>query len=408
MDIIYIGFKPQVIRSGGDKYLTEVLDYLEKEANLKYMDFSHMAWLQKGARFSANFNAVICILKANLWAVKEFIKINKNRKNKYITQHSRNQIPLKKWGEGGCKTTFPKKKFLQGNTIVLINSYYKQFFFMFVWFIKLRKNYKYVAGINALYYHSRGNRFLNKLDKFIMKIFLLPASAIIVNSKVVHDEVRTMGINVPVKVISPRLDLPPDIPEGSFNKDESKFNILYVGYCTPVKELHILVEAIGLLKEYPIQLNIVGEYEGHIEYYSFLKSIIAKYDIADKVCFHGRKEGKELTFFYKTSDLLVSPGSGEGYGRVLIEAMYFGLAVVGANSGATTELIQHGVNGLLFSPKDPQDLSQKIKMLIADKAYRSKLAANARKESLKANFTVNLGKQFYEFFKTVNTKYGTV
>lgn len=369
MDIIYIGFKPQKILSGGDKYLTEVLDYLEKETNLKYMDFSGTAWFQKGARFSANFNAVKCIINANFWAIRELFKINKNKKNKHI---------------------------------VLINSYYKQFFFIFVWFIKLRKNCTYVAGINALYYHSRGSHLLNRLDRFMMKMFLAPASAIIVNSKVVHDEVRSMGIKSPIKVIYPRLDLPPDIPEGVFNKDKSKFNILYVGYCTPVKELHILVEAIGLLKEYSIQLNIVGEYEGHKEYYSFLKSIIAKHDIASKVHFHGRKEGKELTYYYKTSDLLVSPGSGEGYGRVLVEAMYFELPVVGANSGATTELIQHGVNGLLFSPKDPQDLSRKIKTLITDKTFRSTLAANARKESLKANFTMNLGKQFYDFLKNVH------
>lgn len=368
MDIIYVGSKPQEIRSGGDKYTTEVLDYLEKEATLKYMNFYHTSWFQKGATFSANFNAIKCIIKANFWAVREFFKITKNRKTNYI---------------------------------ILINSYYKQFFFIFVWFIKLRKNCTYVAGINALYYHSRGNGFLNRLDKFIMKMFLLPASAIIVNSKAVHDEVRDMGIGASVKVIYPRLDLPPDIPGGTFNKGESKFNILYVGYCTPFKELHILVEAIGLIKEYAIQLNIVGEYEGHREYYSFLKSIIAKYDIANKVHFHGRKEDKELAFFYKTSNLFVSPGSGEGYGRVLIEAMYFGLPVVGANSGATTELIRHGINGLLFTPKDPQDLSRKIKTLITDETRRSELAANARKEYLKANFTMNLGKQFYDFLKTM-------
>lgn len=366
LKLIYIGYKPRSILSGGDKYLYEVLDYLEKASDFKYMDFSDTDWFEKGAIFNVSINAIICTLKANLWAIKEFITNNPFGKDK---------------------------------SIIFINSYYKQFFFIFVWFIKMFKNCTYMANINALYFRSRKNNILNMFDKMIMKMFLLPASGIVVNSKAVYEEVVNLGINkVPIKIIYPRLDLPPDIVDRKIIKDDHKLNILFVGHCVPFKELHILIEAIGLLKEYPIILNIVGDPEMNSEYFTLLNNIITRYDISEKIVFQGRKEGKDLTYYYKISDMLVSPGSGEGYGRVLIEAMHFGLPVIGANSGASKELIIPEINGLLFSAKEPNDLAKKIKMMF-NREYRDQLADGAKKESLKANFTNDLGAQFFDFIK---------
>jgi len=55
--------------------------------------------------------------------------------------------------------------------------------------------------------------------------------------------------------------------------------------------------------------------------------------------------------------LVVPSAWGEPFGRVVIEAFAHGIPVIASSRGAFPELIQHGKNGFLFSPDDPQSLS---------------------------------------------------
>ncbi len=62
----------------------------------------------------------------------------------------------------------------------------------------------------------------------------------------------------------------------------------------------------------------------------------------------------ELAAFYAASDVYVvnsqgtANGRGECFGRTTIEAMAFGLPVLGTNAGGTAEIVEDGVTGLLF------------------------------------------------------------
>jgi glycosyltransferase involved in cell wall biosynthesis len=60
---------------------------------------------------------------------------------------------------------------------------------------------------------------------------------------------------------------------------------------------------------------------------------------------------------------------------VYIEAWAVGKAVLGANSGAVTSVISHGVDGLLVAPERVGDLAIKILQSYRDKELRQRLAA---------------------------------
>jgi hypothetical protein len=78
------------------------------------------------------------------------------------------------------------------------------------------------------------------------------------------------------------------------------------------------------------------------------------------------------------ADALLMCSRCEALGRVTIEAMLLGKAVIGANTGGTPELITNGVTGLLYQYGDIEDLKRAIRQLAADRALRARLGAAAR------------------------------
>jgi glycosyltransferase involved in cell wall biosynthesis len=50
----------------------------------------------------------------------------------------------------------------------------------------------------------------------------------------------------------------------------------------------------------------------------------------------------------------------ETFGMVTLESMACGTPVIGSDSGGTKSLLNEGKLGILFEPKNPQDLAEKL------------------------------------------------
>lgn len=87
---------------------------------------------------------------------------------------------------------------------------------------------------------------------------------------------------------------------------------------------------------------------------------------------------------YAAADAYVmnSQGLGETFGRVTIEAMAFGLPVLGTDAGGTKEIVEHNVTGLLHSLGRPgaQVLAHNIQYLLNNPSERQRLGSNGRKK----------------------------
>lgn len=76
-------------------------------------------------------------------------------------------------------------------------------------------------------------------------------------------------------------------------------------------------------------------------------------------------------------DILVHPASKEGSGRVVMEAMAAGRAVVGVRSGGVQELIQDGVTGFLVPPGDVDAMADRVRFLLENPQERLAMGSRA-------------------------------
>lgn len=103
---------------------------------------------------------------------------------------------------------------------------------------------------------------------------------------------------------------------------------------------------------------------------------------------------------YAAADAYVmnSQGLGETFGRVTIEAMAFGLPVLGTDAGGTKEIVEHNVTGLLHSLGRPgaQVLAHNIQYLLNNPSERQRLGSNGRKKVKDTYLKKHMYKRFGE------------
>jgi phosphatidylinositol alpha-1,6-mannosyltransferase len=82
---------------------------------------------------------------------------------------------------------------------------------------------------------------------------------------------------------------------------------------------------------------------------------------------------EELAACFANADVFAMPSTGEGFGLVFLEAMAFAKPIVASACGGTTDVVEHGVNGLLIPPGDNQKLIAALNSLLLDESLRAEL-----------------------------------
>lgn len=90
-------------------------------------------------------------------------------------------------------------------------------------------------------------------------------------------------------------------------------------------------------------------------------------------------EVQNVQEYLQSSDVFVFPTEIEAFGISLIEAMSCGLPVISTNVGGIKDILNNGINGLVVSPGDSQQLYDALNKLIVDRALFATLGQAARK-----------------------------
>lgn len=154
-----------------------------------------------------------------------------------------------------------------------------------------------------------------------------------------------------------------------------------------------IVRAVAILARegLDVRLTLVGREDE--AYGAHLRRLVAELGVEDRV--EIKRFVADPHAEVEAAHLFIMPSRSEAFGRVTVEAMKLGRAVVGANRAATGELIREGWNGVTFEAERPADLAAKLRELDADRETVAELGRNAR-EWATANFTVDrFGREMY-------------
>jgi glycosyltransferase involved in cell wall biosynthesis len=92
--------------------------------------------------------------------------------------------------------------------------------------------------------------------------------------------------------------------------------------------------------------------------------------------------------YLQQADLYVSSSISEGLSNSILEAMACGLPVVGTKISGTSDLINHGVNGLLVEPAKVEDLSKTILHVLRNPDLAERLGVAAA-QTIREKYSIN-------------------
>ncbi len=172
---------------------------------------------------------------------------------------------------------------------------------------------------------------------------------------------------------------------------DNAFIVSIIGRMQEGKDQHVVIEAISKLPDLDIRLFIIGE-AMHDAYLQKLQRLCKELGLEEKVIFTGFT--KETDAYMQLSDVTVLATQNETFGLVIIESMANGTPVIATDRGGPLEIIEDGVDGLLYDGSSG-DLSEKIRLLYENKKLKERLASQSLK---KVHTKFNREKQLEELY----------
>lgn len=178
-----------------------------------------------------------------------------------------------------------------------------------------------------------------------------------------------------------------------------KITIAAAGVLVPLKGQEDLVEAAKELKAEGIDFQIWFLGNGVPEYLDHLEELVETYELWDCIEFLGKQE--KIEEFYQNADIAVVCSRGESFGRVTVEAQLAGCLVIGADAGATPELIEDGKTGLLYPKRIGAALKEKISWAVKERAQAREIARKGQRHAYKTFSKEQNARNIYKIYQEV-------
>ena len=227
-----------------------------------------------------------------------------------------------------------------------------------VWHIRefAREHY----GMRYFYPQDVVDKYYNAADKLI-----LISAALKEHYDKLYPSAKTVRIYDGVDI--------QDIPEADCGNesDKSPCTFVYTGYLFPKKrQLDVLKAVAELKKEGVSGFKVILAGNGDEAYTKKLEDFITANDLKEEEL---KGFVEDVPGLLKSCDVGVIASEYEGFGLVTVEYMLNSMPVIGYKSGATPEIVEDGVSGILY--EDINGLKEAMKKLMSDAALRRNMGA---------------------------------
>ena len=173
--------------------------------------------------------------------------------------------------------------------------------------------------------------------------------------------------------------------EGVVSFEAGKKYLLYVGRLTPVKGVHVLIEAFREIhRQMPdVRLIITGSsFFGGAAKTAYEQSLVKLAEpVNDAIVFTGYLPHEKLKYLYSRVDMIVLPSVWQDpCPLVVLEAMASGTCLVSSAVGGVPEVVKSEINGVLVEAGKVDSLVQGVCKALSNEQAMTHMAFAAREK----------------------------
>ncbi len=243
--------------------------------------------------------------------------------------------------------------------------------------IRARRRSTIVAIVHQVLCRQPRRRLLNCAYGWMERYYFRTTDGFLFTSRFNRDAARRLVEgNVPRLVVHPAGDRLGRISSERTIFERSRrpgpLELLFVGNLSSVKGLDQLLESLSRLPPAMWRLTVAGSLTADRKHTGGVRDLMSSRRIRAQVQLLDAVEGENLRALFTAAQVFVMPFAHEGFGIAALEAMAFGLPVIGSEDGGVREFVRHAVNGFLVADRDQKAVCRHLEVLHSD---RERLAA---------------------------------
>jgi glycosyltransferase involved in cell wall biosynthesis len=235
-----------------------------------------------------------------------------------------------------------------------------------------RRRTRIVAVVHQVLSRQPRQRCLNLYYRWIERAYLKSTDGLLFASRFTRNDACTLlGAERPSQVAVPggnrlgRTVSKRMIYERS--RRPGPLELLFVGNLFPVKGLDLLLESLSYLPPSMWCLTVAGSLTVDPRHARRIQDGLSSRGWTTQVRLLGVVDGRDLAALYTSSQVLVMPFAHESFGIAALEAMAFGLPVIGSQGGGVRDFVRHAENGFLVAERDHEAVRHHIETLHQDR-----------------------------------------
>ncbi|MDD3230832.1 MAG: glycosyltransferase family 4 protein [Oscillospiraceae bacterium] len=253
------------------------------------------------------------------------------------------------------------------------------------------------------HYFSPSVRFGKYMAATFTRRILAKADSVIVPTGKVQDMLLRYGVKTPVTVIPSGLKLTQfekrldgsvrDTMRAELGLGRNDKVLVYLGRLAQEKNVDELLELVALEPNAHLRLLLVGDGP----YRTQLEEKAKALHLGGCVIFAGMVKPSQVAQYYALGDIFVSASQSETQGLTYVEAMAAGLPLLCRADPCLSDVIQNGINGLLYAGRD--EFATKLHRLMKNGEFRRTLGEAAKETAFRNFSSLGFARRVLEEYK---------